>query len=72
MGEFAIGQPVSRDEDPRLLKGLGRYIEDIDLPDQAYAAIVRSPHAHANIRSLNIEAAKAAPGVLMGSATGTR
>ena len=64
MGEFAVGQPVTRTEDPRLLKGLGRYIDDITLPGQTHAVILRSPHAHAVIRSLDTEAAKAAPGVL--------
>lgn len=64
MGEFAIGQPVSRLEDPRLLKGLGRYIDDLDLPGQAYAFILRSPYAHARIRSIETGAAAAMPGVL--------
>ena len=64
MGEFAIGQPVARLEDPRLLKGMGRYVDDIDLPDQAYAAIVRSPHAHARIRAIDTDAAAGMPGVL--------
>ncbi len=64
MGEFAIGQPVSRLEDPRLLKGLGRYIDDLDLPGQAHAFMLRSPHAHAMIRSIDVEAAAAMPGVL--------
>ena len=64
MGEFAVGQPVPRGEDPRLLKGFGRYIDDIDLPRQAHAAIVRSPHAHARIRALDTAPARAMPGVL--------
>ncbi len=64
MGEFAIGQPVSRLEDPRLLKGLGRYIDDLNLPGQAYAFILRSPYAHARIRSIETGAAAAMPGVL--------
>ena len=64
MGEFAIGQPVSRLEDPRLLKGLGRYVDDLNLPGQAYAHILRSPHAHARIRSVDARAAAAVPGVL--------
>ena len=64
MGEFAIGQPVSRLEDPRLLKGLGRYIDDLDLPGQAYAFILRSPYAHARIRAIDTGAAAAMPGVL--------
>ena len=64
MGDFAIGQPVSRLEDPRLLKGLGRYVDDLDLPGQAYAFILRSPHAHARIRAIDAGAAQAMPGVL--------
>lgn len=53
MGEFAVGQPVSRREDPRLLMGRGRYIDDINLPGQAYGVVVRSRHAHAIIVSLD-------------------
>jgi aerobic carbon-monoxide dehydrogenase large subunit len=64
MGEFAVGQPVSRSEDPRLLRGRGRYIDDINLPGQAYGVVVRSPHAHALITSLDTEKALAAPGVM--------
>ena len=47
MGEFAIGQSVLRREDPRLLRGYGRFFDDLKLADQLYAAIVRSPYAHA-------------------------
>jgi carbon-monoxide dehydrogenase large subunit len=64
MGEFAIGQGVSRFEDPRLIQGGGRYVDDIKLPGMAYGVVLRSPHAHAKIRILDIAAAKAAPGVL--------
>src|SRR3954462_1838441 len=64
MGEFGIGQPVRRFEDTRLLRGHGRYINDINLPGQAYAVILRSPHAHAKLRKLDTAASKAAPGVL--------
>ena len=64
MGVFAIGQPVSRREDPRLLMGRGRYIADINLPGQAHGVVVRSPHAHALIRKLDTKDALAAPGVL--------
>ena len=45
-----IGQPVRRREDLRLLTGRGRYSDDINVPGQAYAVMVRSPHAHARIR----------------------
>src|SRR6202047_4208769 len=64
MGEFAIGQSVSRFEDPRLLRGGGRYVGDMVLPGMAYGYVLRSPHAHARIRSIDVSQAKAAPGVL--------
>ncbi|HEX9522292.1 MAG TPA: xanthine dehydrogenase family protein molybdopterin-binding subunit [Reyranella sp.] len=64
MSKYGIGQPVLRFEDPRLLRGQGRYINDVNLHGQAYAVFVRSPHAHANIRSIDVEEAKKAPGVL--------
>ena len=64
MSKYGIGQPVLRFEDPRLLRGQGRYVSDVNLPGQAYAVFVRSPHAHAKIRSIDVAAAKAAPGVL--------
>jgi carbon-monoxide dehydrogenase large subunit len=63
MGDFSIGQPVTRLEDPRLLKGQGRYLDDINYDRQLYAVILRSPHAHAEIRSIDKSAAEAAPGV---------
>jgi carbon-monoxide dehydrogenase large subunit len=64
MGEFGIGQPLSRFEDKRLLRGAGRFIDDVTLPRQGYAYILRSPHAHARITRLDPAAATAAPGVL--------
>ena len=64
MGEFALGQPVSRFEDPRLLRGGGRYVDDFVLPGMAFGVVLRSPHAHARIRAIDTSAAKAAPGVL--------
>ena len=64
MGKYAVGQPVWRAEDQRLLKGGGRYVDDVQLPHTAYGVVVRSPHAHALIRSMDTTAAKAAPGVL--------
>jgi len=64
MGEFAIGQSVSRFEDPRLLKGGGRYVGDMALPGTVFGYVLRSPHAHARIRSIDTAKAKAAPGVL--------
>ncbi len=62
--KFAVGQSIRRLEDPRLVQGLGRYSDDVNLPRQAYAVLVRSPHAHARIRSLAADAARRAPGVL--------
>jgi hypothetical protein len=59
-----IGQPVRRREDLRLVRGNGRYTADENLPGQVYAVMVRSPHAHARIRSIATADAKAAPGVL--------
>src|SRR5215469_2476052 len=64
MGEFGIGQPLSRFEDRRLLTGGGRYVGDVNLPDQAHAYIVRSPHAHARIDRLDTAVAARMPGVL--------
>ena len=64
MGEFAVGQSVPREEDPRLLTGGGEFLDDINLRDQAWAYVLRSPHAMANILSIDTAAAEAAPGVL--------
>jgi carbon-monoxide dehydrogenase large subunit len=63
MGEFAIGQSVSRFEDPRLVQGRGNYTDDVQLPGMAYGVVVRSPHGHAKILSIDTVTAKAAPGV---------
>jgi carbon-monoxide dehydrogenase large subunit len=62
--KFAVGQSVRRLEDPRLIQGLGRYSDDVDLPRQAHAVVVRSPHGHARIRSIDTAAARRALGVL--------
>jgi len=59
-----IGQPVRRREDHRLLTGKGCYSDDYRFPEQAYAVMVRSPHAHAGVRSIDPQAAQAVPGVL--------
>ena len=64
MGQFGLGQPVRRLEDPRLLMGDGRFADDISVPNQAYAFVVRSPHAHAIIRSIDIGAAIKSTGFL--------
>ncbi len=60
----SFGQSVRRVEDERFLTGRGRYVDDINLPRQLYAAFVRSPEAHAKISSVRINAALAAPGVV--------
>jgi aerobic carbon-monoxide dehydrogenase large subunit len=62
--KFGIGQPVPRTEDPQLVRGEGRYTDDVNLAGQAYAAIVRSRHAHGVIRNIDLAAARAMPGVL--------
>src|SRR5579862_3418775 len=64
MGEFAVGQPVPRFEDPRLLRGGGRYADDMVLPRMVFGHVLRSPYAHARIRGVDVARAKAAPGVL--------
>ena len=63
MAKFGIGQGVPRWEDPRLLRGGGRYGDDLDLPGQLHGAVVRSPHAHARILSIDAAGAAAMPGV---------
>ena len=62
--KFAVGQSVRRLEDPRLVQGLGRYSDDVSLAREAHATIVRSPHAHAQILSIDTSAARGAPGVV--------
>jgi aerobic carbon-monoxide dehydrogenase large subunit len=62
--KFGIGQPVPRTEDPVLVRGRGTYTDDVDLDGQAYAAIVRSRHAHGVIRGIDAAAALAMPGVI--------
>ena len=64
MGQFGIGQPVRRFEDRRLLTGGGRFQHDVNLLGQAHGHVLRSPHAHAAIRAIDLAAANAAPGVL--------
>jgi carbon-monoxide dehydrogenase large subunit len=63
MGEFGIGQPVPREEDPYLVRGAGRYVDDVTLPGQALAYVLRSPHSHARIRNIDTARAKALPGI---------
>ena len=64
MKQFGIGQPVRRVEDRRFVTGRGYYLDDINRPRQAYAVMLRSPHAHARIRAIDTATAAAAQGVL--------
>ncbi len=65
MGQFGIGQPVPREEDPYLLRGRGRYVDDVRQIDVARAYFLRSPHAHARIAAIDVAKAEAAAGVLL-------
>jgi len=62
--KFGVGQPVRRSEDPKLVRGEGSYTDDVSRPRQAYAVMVRSREPHGVIRSIDIAADKAMPGVL--------
>jgi len=62
MSHFTIGQSVPRVEDSRFITGRGRYIGDVNLPGQAHAAVLRSPHASASIGSIDTGAARLARG----------
>ncbi len=64
MGRFGVGQAVRRGEDRRFLTGRGSYAADINLPRQAHAVFLRSPHAHALIKAIDTAEAAAAPDVL--------
>ena len=59
-----MGHSMKRKEDPRFIQGKGNYIDDIEVPGMVYMAIVRSPFAHAKIKSINTEKAMAIPGVI--------
>jgi carbon-monoxide dehydrogenase large subunit len=58
------GQPLKRLEDPRLLTGHGAFVDDIRLPDMLHACVLRSPHAHARLRAIDVEAARRLDGVV--------
>jgi aerobic carbon-monoxide dehydrogenase large subunit len=62
--ERYIGASIKRSEDPRILTGTGRYVDDIKLPRMLHAAFVRSPMAHARVLSVDVSAARALPGVV--------
>ena len=59
-----IGKSVKRVEDPRFIQGQGKYVANLKLPNMAHVAVLRSPHAHAKIKSINTDAAKAIDGVI--------
>jgi carbon-monoxide dehydrogenase large subunit len=63
MSQYGIGQSVRRVEDARLVQGQGRYTADVNLEGQVHAVVVRSPHPHARILSIDTAAARGAPGV---------
>src|SRR5687768_6587462 len=63
MTSRGIGAPIRRNEDPRLLRGLGSFVDDIEPPGVLHAAILRGPYGHARIRSIDTARAKAMPGV---------
>ncbi len=63
MAKFGLSQPLRRIEDPRLLKGNGRYTDDISIPGQLHGYLLRSPHAHARLLSIDTSVAKGMPGV---------
>lgn len=65
MGEFGIGQSVSRLEDPRLLRGEGQFVDDSRYPNEAHAFVLRSPRPHARIVGIDTAAARDVPGVLL-------
>ena len=62
--ERYTGASIKRSEDPRILTGAGRYVDDIKLPGMLHAAFVRSPLAHARVLSIDVSAARALPGVV--------
>ena len=63
-GKGYFGKPMKRVEDPRLIKGIATYVDDITLPGMLHAAVLRSPYAHARINNIKADAAKASPGVV--------
>ena len=64
MGRFGVGQAIRRVEDERFLTGTGRYTDDIAVAGEAYLFVLRSPHAHARIISIDAADAREAPGVM--------
>jgi len=64
MAEKLFGSAIRRREDPALITGRAKYTDDLKLPNMAYVAILRSPHAHARIKSIDTSKAKALDGVV--------
>src|SRR5436305_7830648 len=64
MAETFFGKSIKRREDPRLVTGKGNFVDDLKVPFTTHAAFVRSPHAHARIRTIDTAAARKAPGVV--------
>src|SRR5436190_22620883 len=64
MSSRIFGSGIRRREDPRLITGAATYTDDLSLPGMLYAVMLRSPHGHARITSMNTTAAKNAPGVV--------
>src|SRR4051812_23450261 len=64
VAERAIGSPVPRKEDAKLLTGQARYIDDLTIPGMVWVSLVRSPYAHARINGIDLTAAREAPGVV--------
>src|ERR1700692_2857477 len=64
MRDYSLGQPIGRFEDARLVRGGGRYVDDLQVPGTVYGQVLRSPHAHARIVSIDVSKARAAAGVL--------
>lgn len=64
MGKFGMGQSIRRIEDQRFVTGTGEYTDDVNRPNQAWMAVLRSPYAHADVTSINTDAAKGADGIL--------
>ena len=62
--KFAVGQPVTRIEDTRLITGEGNYTDDIKFEDMCYGVFVRSPYSHAKILNIDVESARKMPGVI--------
>jgi carbon-monoxide dehydrogenase large subunit len=59
-----VGRSLKRVEDPRLIRGIATYVDDLRLPGLLHAAVLRSPHAHARVGRINTDAARALPGVV--------